>query len=134
MVMITTSTPQFKLVIEKALFDKGSRPTNLSVCLKKLTGKGIHCVQGLVGYCRKSKDQTEYLKIGHNISQTDKDSGDLLYILHGRSDDSKTKVELNSANIMTKMEVFLKYKTKNIVRHTRDPLCFQRQNGSPCYP
>ncbi len=99
----------------ESLFDKGSLPTNLSVCLKQLTGKGLHCVQGLVGYCRKSKDQPEYLEICHNISQTDKDTGDLLYILHGRSDASKTKVELNDANIMTKMEVFLKYKNKNIV-------------------
>ena len=68
-----------------------------------------------MGYCRKSKDQSEYLEICHNISQTDKDNGDLLYILHDRSDASKTKVELNVANIMTKMEVLLKYKTKNIV-------------------
>jgi len=123
MVAVTTSAPKFKLAIEKALFDKGSRPTNLSICLKQLTGKGMHCVQGLVGYCRKSKDQPEYLEICHNISETDKDNGDLLYILHGRSDRSKTKVELNAANLMTKMEVFLKYKTSNIVRHTRDPLC-----------
>ena len=34
MVAVTTSTPKFKLAIEKALFEKGSRPTNLSICLK----------------------------------------------------------------------------------------------------
>ena len=34
MVVMTTSAPKFKMDIEKSLFDKGSRPTNLSVCLK----------------------------------------------------------------------------------------------------
>ncbi len=81
----------------------------------------MHYVEGLVGYCRKSKDQPEYLEICH-ISETDKDNDDLLYILYGRSD-SKTNVDLNATNLTTKMEVFLKYKTSNIVCHTRDPLC-----------
>ena len=49
------------------------------------------------------KDQPEYLEICHNISQTDKDTDDLPYILQGRSDRSKTKVELNTGNLMTKM-------------------------------
>jgi hypothetical protein len=123
MVTITTTPAKFKLSIEKALFDKGARPTNLSICLRQLSGKGMHCVQGLVGYCRKAKDEPEFLEILHNISKEDKDTGDLLYILHGRSDKSKTKVELSAGNLINKMEVFLKYKTDNIVRHTRDPLC-----------
>ena len=76
----------------------------------------------MVGYCRKAKDEPEFLEILHNISKEDKDTGDLLYILHGRSDKSKTKVELSAGNLINKMEVFLKYKTDNIVRHTRDPL------------
>ena len=71
----------------------------------------------------KSPTTFEYLEITHNISQTDKDNSDLLYILHGRSDRSKTKVDVNVFNLMNKIEVFLKYKTSNIVRHTRNPLC-----------
>ena len=56
------------------------------------------------------------------MSQTDQDTDDLLYILKGRSDRSKTKVEFNVVNLMTKMEQFLEHKTEKIVRHTRDPL------------
>ena len=76
-----------------------------------------------MGHYRKSKDQPEYLEICHNMSQTDQDTDDLLYILKGRSDRSKTKVEFNVVNLMTKMEQFLEHKTENIVRHTPDPLC-----------
>ena len=123
MIAITTTPAAFKLSIERALFEKGTRPPNLVICCRQLTGRGMHCVQGLVGYCRKSKDQPDFVEICHNITKEDKDAGDLLYMLHGRSERSKTKVELNASNLINKMEVFLKYKTANILRHTSDPLC-----------
>jgi hypothetical protein len=66
---------------------------------------------------------SDFVEICHNITKEDKDAGDLLYMLHGRSERSKTKVELNASNLINKMEVFLKYKTANILRHTSDPLC-----------
>jgi hypothetical protein len=45
-----------KLSIQCVLdYEKGSRPVNLSICLRQLSGKGLHTVQGLVGYCRKDK-------------------------------------------------------------------------------
>lgn len=124
MVVITTTPQQFKLQIERALgYEKGSRPVNLSICLRQLTGKGLHTVQGLVGYCRKAKDAVDFREITHNITDQDKAAGDLLFILHGKTETSKTKVSLTGRNIISKMLVFLKYKTKTILRHTRDPLC-----------
>jgi len=124
MVVITTTPQQFKLQIERALgYEKGSRPVNLSICLRQLTGKGLHTVQGLVGYCRKAKDAVDFREITHKITDQDKTAGDLLFILHGRTESSKTKVALTGRNIISKMLVFLKYKTKTILRHTRDPLC-----------
>ena len=110
--------------IERALgYEKGSRPVNLSICLRQLTGKGLHTVQGLVGYCRKAKDAVDFREITHKITDQDKAAGDLLFILHGKTETSKTKVALTGRNIISKMLVFLKYKTKTILRHTRDPLC-----------
>ncbi len=124
MVVITTTPQQFKLQIERALgYEKGSRPVNLSICLRQLTGKGLHTVQGLVGYCRKAKDAVDFREITHHITDQDKAAGDLLFILHGKAETSKTKVSLTGRNIISKMLVFLKYKTKTILRHTRDPLC-----------
>jgi hypothetical protein len=124
MVVITTTPQQFKLQIERALgYEKGSRPVNLSICLRQLTGKGLHTVQGLVGYCRKAKDAVDFREITHKITDQDKAAGDLLFILHGKTETSKTKVALTGRNIISKMLVFLKYKTKTILRHTRDPLC-----------
>ena len=50
MVVITTTPQQFKLQIDRAVgCEKGSRPVNLSICLRQCTGKGLHTVQGLVG-------------------------------------------------------------------------------------
>ena len=124
MVVITTTPQQFKLQIERALgYEKGSRPVNLSICLRQCTGKGLHTVQGLVGYCRKAKDAVDFREITHKITDQDKAAGDLLFILHGRTETSKTKVALTGRNIISKMLVFLKYKTQTILRHTRDPLC-----------
>ncbi len=124
MVVITTTPQQFKLQIERALgYEKGSRPVNLSICLRQLTGKGLQTVQGLVGYCRKAKDAVDFREITHKITDQDKTEGDLLFILHGRTESSKTKVSLTGRNIISKMLVFLKYKTKTILCHTRDPLC-----------
>jgi hypothetical protein len=124
MVAVATTPAQFKLSVEKALgYEKGKRPVNLSICLRQLTGKGIHTVEGIVGYCRKAKDSVDFREVCHNITDKDKAKGDLLFILHGKSDSSKAKVALTSRNIISKMQVFLKYKTKTILRHMRDPLC-----------
>ena len=124
MVAVATTPAQFKLSVEKALgYEKGKRPVNLSICLRQLTGKGIHTVEGIVGYCRKAKDSVDFREVCHNITDKDKAKGDLLFILHGKSDSSKAKVALTSHNIISKMQVFLKYKTKTILRHMRDPLC-----------
>ncbi len=71
----------------------------------------------------KSKDQPDFVEICHNFSKEDKDDDDLLYMIHGRSERRKTKVELNASNLINKMEVFWKYKTANILRHTSDPFC-----------
>jgi hypothetical protein len=133
MVVITTTPQQFKLQIERDLgYEKGSRPVNLSICLRHLTGKGLHTVQGLVGYCRKAKDAVDFREITHKITDQDKTAGDLLFILHGRTESSKTKVALTGRNIISKMLVFLKYKTKTILRHTHDPLCLLLKMVSVC--
>jgi hypothetical protein len=109
MVVITTTPQQFKLQIERALgYEKGSRPVNLIICLRQLTGKDLHTVQGLVGYCRKTEDAVGFREITHKITDQDKTVGDLLFILHGRTESRKTKVALTGWNIISKMLVFLK--------------------------
>jgi hypothetical protein len=106
MVVIITTPQQFKLQIERALgYEKGSRPANLSICHRQVTGKGLHTVQGLVGYCLKAKDAVDFREITHKVTDQDKVAGDLLFILRGRTDTIKTKVALTGGNIISKMLV-----------------------------
>ena len=70
MIAITTTPAVFKLSIERALFEKGTRPPNLVICCRQLTGRGMHCVQGLVGYCRKSKHQPKFVEICHRFENS----------------------------------------------------------------
>jgi hypothetical protein len=48
-------------------------------------------MQGLVGYCRKAKDAVDFREITHKINDQDKTEGDLLFILHGRTESSKLR-------------------------------------------
>jgi hypothetical protein len=68
-------------------------------------------------------DVVDFHEITHKITDQDKTTGDLFFILHRRTESSKTKVELSGRNIISKTFVFLKYKTKTILCHTHDPLC-----------
>ena len=61
----TTSGEAFKKAIKKALnygTDPGQDPTpaGFSICLKKLTGRGLHTRLGVIGYCRKYLNQPHY--------------------------------------------------------------------------
>lgn len=58
----------------------------------------------------------------HNVTEEEKDDGDLQYLLHGASDFTKKKVKLNEYQLLERMLVFLKYKSRNMLRFVKDPL------------
>jgi hypothetical protein len=60
MVPVATTPAQFKLSVEKALgYEKGKRPVRLHICLRQLTGKGIHTVEGIVGFLHPSWEERQ---------------------------------------------------------------------------
>ena len=60
--------------------------------------------------------------ISHNVTEQEKDEGDLQYLLYGASELTKKKVKLTEYQLMERMMVFLKYKSRNMLRFVKDPL------------
>ena len=60
--------------------------------------------------------------ISHNVTEQEKDEGDLHYLLHGASELTKKKVKLTEYQLMERMMVFLKYKSRNMLQFVKDPL------------
>jgi hypothetical protein len=60
--------------------------------------------------------------VSHNVTEQEKDKGDLQYLLHGASDLTKRKVKLTEYQLMERMMVFLKCKSRNMFRFVKDPL------------
>ena len=127
MIAITTTPQAFKKDIEKGL-NYGSaqgecpRPVGLSISLRKLTGQGLHTKHGIIGYSRKQQNEPHFEELSHNISNDDRSRGDLEYLLHGKFEVSKNRVPLNMGNLINKMAIFMKFKTRCLLRHTNDPI------------
>jgi len=64
----------------------------------------------------------------HNVTEQEKDEGDLQYLLHGASDLTKKKVKFTEYQLIERMMVFLKYKSRNMLRFVRS------KGGYPCDP
>ena len=56
------------------------------------------------------------------MTEQEKDEGDLQYLLHGASDLTKKKVKFTEYQLIERMMVFLKYKSRNMLRFVKDPL------------
>jgi hypothetical protein len=56
------------------------------------------------------------------VTEQEKDEGDLQYLLHGASELTKKKVKLTEYQLMERMMVFLKYKSRNMLQFVKDPL------------
>ena len=56
------------------------------------------------------------------MTEQEKDEGDLQYLLYGASELTKKKVKLTEYQLMERMMVFLKYKSRNMLRFVKDPL------------
>ena len=56
------------------------------------------------------------------MTEQEKDEGDLQYLLHGACELTKKKVKLTEYQLMERMMVFLKYKSRNMLRFVKDPL------------
>ena len=120
-VVATTSPVAFKRQLSSAMFPEGV-PSDLSISLKKLTHRGLHTVDGIVGYSLKDSNEPHFREVlCINVSDEVKDAGKLQYILHGKIGVSKNRVALNQNNIINKMMLYLKYKTANMVEFSADP-------------
>jgi hypothetical protein len=128
MIAITTTPQVFKKEISEQALNYGSgegqrpRPVGLSIALRRLSGQGLHTKHGIVGYSRKQRHEAHFEELSHNISNDDRTRGDLEYLLHGKFEGHKNKVPLNMGNLINKMAIFMKYKTRNVLRHTNDPI------------
>jgi hypothetical protein len=56
------------------------------------------------------------------VTEQEKDEDDLQYLLHGACELTKKKVKLTEYQLMERMLVFLKYKSRNMFRFVKDPL------------
>ena len=79
-------------------------------------------LQGIVGYSRKQQGKPHFDEISKNITDDDRTQGDMAYILHGKMESSKNTVALNIGNIINKMGIFMQFKSKTPVKHSRDPI------------
>ena len=123
MVVVTTTSPTlFKNQLVRHLYPSGP-PANLSISLKKLTNKGLHTQDGIIGYAMKDHQCDHYHEIVcHNVTDAMKQQGKMQYLLHGKICVSKNRIALNQNNIITKMQMYLKYQCANITSYSRDPL------------
>jgi hypothetical protein len=57
-----------------------------------------------------------------NVSDQDKETADMEYLLYGKVSEGKNRVDFTIANMVKKMAMFLKYKSKTMLRHSNDPV------------
>lgn len=79
--------------------------TDVSVCVKKLTGRCLHTYTGMLGYCLKDEHSLHFRVHRHNVTNAELDEGRDLYLKYGAGNLSK-RTQLTPSNIFTKAQVY----------------------------
>jgi len=79
--------------------------------VKLLNGSGLHTKLGMIGYCRKNHKAPNFNSWAKNVTEEMQKKGDDLYLVLGKGD-LKGRCELTENNIMSKADMFRRFKMK----------------------
>ncbi|KAK3282916.1 hypothetical protein CYMTET_9369 [Cymbomonas tetramitiformis] len=97
--------------IKKKLGFTGQNHSYWNVCVKHLNGNGLHTKIGMIGYCRKNHKAPNFNSWAMNVTEEMQKKGDDLYLVLGKGD-LKGRCELTENNIMSKADMFRRFKMK----------------------
>lgn len=84
------------------------REQGWSLCFRALNNQGLHTRHGIVGYCRKEKNQLHFEQlVCRNLTEQDLIRADREYVLYGSPDRFKKRITLKPTNILPRAEMYL---------------------------